>query len=174
MQIHSQEREMTESKAGFRVTRQRTVVLEELRKFTVHPTAEEIFRAVRKRLPRISLGTVYRNLEVLFDLGEVNKLEFGGSVIKFDADPGNHYHIRCEVCDNADPGNHYHIRCEVCDRVDNVPFPQLTDVEDRVCRETEYRVIGHRLEFYGLCPECARHMISPGLKKLMEPSASTD
>ena len=61
------------------MTQQRKVVLEELRKMDNHPSADEIYEMVRLRLPRVSLGTVYRNLEVLSDLGEIQKLELSGS-----------------------------------------------------------------------------------------------
>jgi len=141
---------MTSDRHNIRMTRQRQVILEELRKFMHHPSAEEIYEVVRRRLPRISLGTVYRNLEVLSELGEIRKLEFGGTIKRFDGDPEDHYHIRCNLCD----------------RVDNVPMPHLEDIETRIHLETDYRIIGHRLEFFGLCPECSRNMISPGLKKL--------
>jgi len=146
---------MTNRKPNLRMTRQRRVVLEELRNFTHHPSADEIYEVVRRRLPRISLGTVYRNLEVLSELGEIKKLEFGGTIKRFDGDPGDHYHVRCNLCD----------------RVDNAPMPQLEDIEKRISRETDYRIIGHRLEFFGLCPECAKNIVSPGLRKLMEESS---
>lgn len=148
---------MTPDRPNLRMTRQRKVILEELRKFMHHPSADEIYEVVRKRLPRISLGTVYRNLEVLSELGEVKKLEFGGTIKRFDGDPEDHYHIRCSLCD----------------RVDNVPMPQLQDIEARINLETDYRIIGHRLEFFGLCPECARNMISPGLRKLHKKPSHT-
>ena len=54
-----------------RITKQRQVILEELRKLNTHPSADEIYKVVRRRLPRISLGTVYRNLEVLVQMGEI-------------------------------------------------------------------------------------------------------
>jgi Fe2+ or Zn2+ uptake regulation protein len=142
---------MTPERLNIRMTRQRRVILEELRKSMHHPSADEIYEVVRKRIPRISLGTVYRNLEVLSELGEIKKLEFGGTIKRFDGDPEDHYHIRCNLCD----------------RVDNVPMPHLENIETRINLETDYRIIGHRLEFFGLCPECARNMISPGLNKLL-------
>lgn len=135
-----------------RMTRQRRVILEELRKLDGHPSAEEVYELVRKRLPRISLGTVYRNLETLSELGEIQKLEFGGTIKRFDG--------------HTEP--HYHIRCSLCDCIDDAPMSLLKDIEERVSAVTDYRIIGHRLEFFGLCPECATHMISPGLKKLLQ------
>ena len=62
------------------MTKQRKVILEELRKQHTHPSADEVYRMVRHRLPRISLGTVYRNLEVLVQMGEIQKLELSGSL----------------------------------------------------------------------------------------------
>ena len=149
---------MTANGPNIRMTRQRLVILEELKKFAHHPSADEIYEVVRKRLPRISLGTVYRNLEVLSEIGEIKKLEFGGTLKRFDGDPEDHYHIRCNLCD----------------RVDNAPMPHLKDIEDRISFETDYRIIGHRLEFFGLCPECAGNMISPGLKRLLKKSSTKD
>jgi Fur family ferric uptake transcriptional regulator len=64
---------------ALRTTRQRMVLLEELRRHNDHPSADELYERVRRRLPRISLGTVYRNLEVLSQLGEIQKLELSGS-----------------------------------------------------------------------------------------------
>lgn len=135
---------------GLRMTRQRKVILEELNKLMTHPSAEEVYEVVRKRLPHISLGTVYRNLETLSELGEITKLEFGGTIKRFDPNPEEHYHIRCSLCDH----------------VVDAPMAQLEHIEDQLSAETEFKIIGHRLEFYGLCPACAAHMISPGLKKL--------
>lgn len=137
---------------GLRMTRQRKVILEEINKLMTHPSAEEVYEVVRKRLPHISLGTVYRNLETLSELGEITKLEFGGTLKRFDPNPEAHYHIRCSLCD----------------LVEDAPMAQLAHIENQVSKETEFKIIGHRLEFYGLCPACAAHMISPGLKKLEE------
>jgi Fur family ferric uptake transcriptional regulator len=144
-----------EERAGLvRMTRQRKVILEELKRSMAHPSAEEVYDLVRKRLPRISLGTVYRNLEKLSELGEISKLTFGGAINRFDPDPEEHYHIRCSLCD----------------RVEDAPMAQLERIEEHLSRKTEFKIIGHRLEFYGLCPECAAHMIAPGLKKLQSPN----
>jgi Fe2+ or Zn2+ uptake regulation protein len=141
-----------------RMTRQRRMILEELRKLDFHPSADEVYALVRKRLPRISLGTIYRNLETLSELGEIQKLEFGGTIKRFDG--------------YSEP--HYHIRCNLCDCIDDAPMSLLRDIEDRVSSVTDYRIIGHRLEFIGLCPECAKHMISPGLKKLLQDESAKD
>ena len=84
------------------MTQQRKVILEELKKTNSHPGADEIYERVRKRLPQISLGTVYRNLEILSELGEIQNLELGGGLKRFDSNPKKHYHIRCIRCGRVD------------------------------------------------------------------------
>jgi Fur family ferric uptake transcriptional regulator len=121
-----------------RMTTQRRVILEELRKVDTHPTADRVYEMVRKRLPRISLATVYRNLEFLADRGLVQKHELGGSQRRFDGNPGNHYHLRC-------------IRCG---KLDDAPISPVSAMEDALREDTEYEIVGHRLEFLGICPTC--------------------
>lgn len=123
-----------------RMTKQRKVILEELLKLRQHPSADEIYSIVRKRLPRISLGTVYRNLEVLTEMGQIQKLELSGSMKRYDYNPRKHYHIRCVQCD----------------RVDDAPVAPLNRLEDELYESTVFDIIGHNLEFTGLCPTCSR------------------
>ena len=123
-----------------RITKQRQVILEELRKLNTHPSADEIYKVVRRRLPRISLGTVYRNLEVLSALGKIQKLELSGSLKRFDWNTKKHYHIRC-------------VRCN---RVDDAPIAPLNQLENDLYEATVFEIIGHNLEFIGLCPECSK------------------
>jgi Fur family ferric uptake transcriptional regulator len=121
------------------MTRQRKIILEELKKVKTHPRADEIYEMVRKRLPRISLGTVYRNLEVLSALKAIQKIESVGTLKRFDGTPENHYHIRCIKCD----------------RLDDAPVSLETGLEKKIRPLTSFTVIGHRLEFIGICNECA-------------------
>ena len=122
-----------------RMTRQRRVILEELRKVNTHPSADEIYEIVRKRLPRISLGTVYRNLEILAESGDIQKLEPGCSLKRFDGNPNEHSHIRC-VC---------------CDRIIDVPMIPDLEIDLERVNTTDFEIIGHRLEFLGMCPICS-------------------
>jgi Fur family ferric uptake transcriptional regulator len=124
---------------NLRMTRQRKVVLEELRKLNTHPSADQIYKVVRHRLPRISLGTVYRNLEVLSELGEIQKLELSGLLKRFDWNTKKHYHIRC-------------VRCS---RIDDAPIAPLNQLDNELNGATVFEIIGHNLEFTGLCPECS-------------------
>ena len=124
---------------NLRMTRQRRVILEELRKVNTHPSADEIYEIVRKRLPRISLGTVYRNLEILSEYGDIQKLEPGCSLKRFDGNPTEHCHIRCVYCDRI------------------ADAPMASDLEINLARvdSTDFDIIGHRLEFLGVCPTCS-------------------
>jgi len=133
-----------------RMTPQRKVILEALQQVNTHPSADEVYEMVRKRLPRISLGTVYRNLEMLSELGEIRKMEFGGPMKRFDGNPTDHYHIRC-VC---------------CDSIVDAPMPQMAGLDHAVDVTTGYRILGHRLEFIGICPDCAESPISLGLRRM--------
>jgi Fe2+ or Zn2+ uptake regulation protein len=125
--------------ALLRMTRQRRVILQELRKTMTHPSADEVYEMVRKLLPRISLGTVYRNLEILSELGEIQKIEICGKLKRFDANIAEHYHLRCLNCH----------------RIDDVPEHIHFDFNTSLNAQTGYAITGHRLEFVGLCPECS-------------------
>ena len=81
-----------------RKTKQREVILRVLGEHMDHPSADTIYEEVRKFLPRISLGTVYRNLEIMSESGTIMKLETGGSIKRFDPVTGPHPHFRCVKC----------------------------------------------------------------------------
>lgn len=142
----------------FMMTRQRGVILEELRKVNSHPTADEVYEMARRRLPRISLGTVYRNLEILAECGMIQKLELGGAQKRFDGNVKKHYHVRC-------------VRCGY---MGDVPLDPFTGIEDAVREVTDYEIIGSRLEFIGICPGCKEEAQArgSGAKADFEPEAS--
>ncbi len=125
-------------KSKFRLTPQRRVILEALRATTSHPTAAELYQTVRKRLPRISLGTVYRNLELMAQEGLIQKLDFGAPPARYDA--------RCD--------GHYHVRCLRCGRVDDVPFGPLPELESQFRNVVDYKLLAVNVELLGLCPSC--------------------
>lgn len=121
-----------------RLTTQRQIILEELGKVKTHPTANEVYDMVRKRLPRIGLGTVYRNLELMSETGIILKLEVGGTQKRFDA--------------TIDP--HYHIRCLSCGKVSDIDIPVMEDINKAAAAMSQYQVLGHHIEFSGICSEC--------------------
>lgn len=119
-----------------RMTRQRAIILEEISKVCSHPTADEIYAMVRLRLPRISLGTVYRNLDLLTENGQIQKLE--GYIRRFDANTMPHSHVKCMTCGKIADAEH----------VDISKFlPTSIDVSGFVVQNA-------RVEFDGYCREC--------------------
>ena len=122
-----------------RMTRQRAVILEELRKTTTHPTADELYGKVRDRLPRISLGTVYRNLDFLADSGEIRRLEAAGTTKRFDGNMVEHQHVRCLCCGR------------IGDIMTPLPTPPVSGMH--VPGFSEIR--SARIEFDGICDQCA-------------------
>jgi Fe2+ or Zn2+ uptake regulation protein len=123
---------------GYRMTRQRAVVLEELTRTREHPKADEIYQMVRRRLPHISFGTVYRCLKLLQELGLVRELNFGKCFSRFEASSENHQHFTCTRC------------CKVYDIDERLPVP-APSVE---VGGKKVKITGFRLEFYGVCRDC--------------------
>lgn len=121
-----------------RQSRQRDVVLAVVRSTMDHPTAGWVFREARRRLPRISLGTVYRNLKQLAQAGLIREIHSGGQQARFDGNTGRHYHIRCLGCG----------------RVNDLPMSIELRLEQEAGRAMNYRILGHELEVHGLCPLC--------------------
>ncbi len=122
----------------FRLSRQRQVILEELNKVKSHPTALEVYEMVRRRLPRISLGTVYRNLDVLSESGQILKIESAGTQRRYDATTDEHYHLRC-------------LRCG---RVEDAPVEPVASINELLSGKCDFAITGHRLEFLGYCAAC--------------------
>ncbi|KJR97123.1 MAG: Fur family transcriptional regulator [Desulfobulbaceae bacterium BRH_c16a] len=123
---------------NMRLTTQRQIILEELGKVTSHPTANEVYDMVRKRLPRIGLGTVYRNLELMADSGIILKLEVGGTQKRFDATVAPHYHVRCTSCG----------------KVDDIDIEVQSQINQVAENSSNYMILGHHIEFSGICPKC--------------------
>jgi Fur family ferric uptake transcriptional regulator len=121
-----------------KLTKQRRIILEELQRVQTHPSANEMYALVRRRLPRISLATVYRNLELLAAAGMIQKLGLSGSQRRFDGQVHNHYHIRCLECE----------------RVEDMPLAPLPVIDENSVSLENYQIVGHRLEFFGICPRC--------------------
>ena len=119
-------------------TKQKEAILEVLRSATSHPPADWVYDEVRKEIPNISLGTVYRNLRLLRQMGEISEIDFSSTFSRFDGSSDNHYHFRCEKCG----------------RVFDVDEPVNKELDERIAPKTGFKISHHRLEFRGLCKEC--------------------
>jgi len=121
-----------------RMTRQRRLLLDTLDRKNWHPTADEVYRIVKMKAPRVSLGTVYRNLDILSKEGVITKIEEAGSQRRYDGNPRPHYHVHCLKCG------------AIADMPDeaarwlNIPKMELPD----------FKITGHRLIFEGYCAHC--------------------
>lgn len=105
-----------------------------------HPTAETVYLNVKKNFPNISLGTVYRNLSLLSEIGEIQKLSTGIGPDRFDGNPAPHYHFICNQC-----GSVLDLDVTGLDHI-NVLASQNFDGE----------IEGHLIYFYGKCPDCKK------------------
>ncbi len=125
-----------------RMTKQRKVILEELRKVKTHPCAEELYELVRSRMPKVSLGTVYRNLDFLANTGEVKVLSSGGTTRRYDGDTSDHAHVRCLEC-----GSVGDVFCNT----------QTKPVEGIASQG--FVVVSSRIEYDGYCEACLRREV---------------
>ncbi|WP_459841665.1 Fur family transcriptional regulator [Halanaerocella petrolearia] len=120
------------------MTKQRKKILEVLQSTDCHPTADWIYKEVKEEIPNISLGTIYRNLNVLQEMGKIQELNYGSEYSRFDGNPANHYHFTCLDC-----GEVMDVELKVKQELDQ----QVTDLTDG---KVEY----HRTEFFGYCKSC--------------------
>lgn len=123
-----------------RYTIQRSLVLEAVKELRCHVTADEVFETIVKKYPNISRGTVYRNLNLLSDTGEIRKMEMPGEAIRFD-----------HLCHE-----HYHAKCVKCGRIFDVEMEFIADLEKSIKDTHGFKISGHDIIFKGTCPECNR------------------
>ena len=125
---------------NMRSTRQRSHIIETLQETTCHPTAAWIFDRVKEKCPNISLGTVYRNLNILKETGKIREIKFGKNTARYD-------------------GNiefHHHIVCLECGKLEDVTCAVSPDLIRQVEAAKGYKISGHQMEFKGTCPDCLR------------------
>ncbi|MGN0485271.1 MAG: transcriptional repressor [Lachnospiraceae bacterium] len=121
-------------------SRQREAIKNFLKMRKDHPTAETVYFYVKQDFPNISLGTVYRNLSLLTELGEIQKIPAADGGDRFDGNPVMHYHFFCKKCG-----------CVMDLNLD--PLKELDEAADKCF---DGIIEGHTTEFYGICPECCR------------------
>jgi Fur family peroxide stress response transcriptional regulator len=128
-------------KREYRLTPQRVALLRLLAASERHPSAAQLYEQLRAQFPTTSLGTVYKTLSLLKDLGEVLELGFG--------DDDNRY-------DGNKPYPHPHLICIRCRRIVDAEVNLAPDLIHEMAQRSGYRIVGHQLDFYGLCPDCQR------------------
>ena len=119
-------------------SKQREALLRILRGVNTHPTADRLYEEIRKEFPKISLATVYRNLNQLVENGEIIRLECNGEAEHYDGNPKKHYHFICRKCS----------------AIIDVSISDASKINDLVIEKDILKVEDHELFFYGLCQNC--------------------
>ncbi len=123
-----------------RQSKQRTRLLQLLRATDSHPTADRLYQQLKNEFPNLSLGTVYRNLALLIEQGEVKKIHCGSTFDRFEA--------------NIQP--HYHLICESCGKIMDLEMPMLyNDLNEQAKQLTTFIINHHKIEFFGICQQCS-------------------
>jgi Fur family transcriptional regulator, peroxide stress response regulator len=123
----------------FRITPQRLAVLKILADSEGHPSVDDIYKEVKALFPTTSLATVYKTVSLLKELNEVLELGF--------PDGSNRY-------DGYNPGPHPHAICMKCKKIMDPERMNIDALSEEMSRKTGYKIFHHRLDFFGLCPDC--------------------
>lgn len=123
----------------FRITPQRLAVLRIVAESEEHPTVDEIYREVKAEFPTTSLATVYKTISLLKELNEVLELGF--------PDGSNRY-------DGSNPSPHPHAICVKCKKIVDPELISIDAISEEMGRMTGYKIFYHRLDFFGICPDC--------------------
>ena len=126
---------------NIRNTKQRQAIFEAIEQHGGHLTADEIYKLVKRRFPRLSLGTVYRNLRVLVEQGNLRELDFGMAVTYFETIKDSHYHLICRVCEGITD-------------VEAPIEPGLNALVAKARGIGGFQIEEHRLDFIGVCASC--------------------
>jgi Fur family peroxide stress response transcriptional regulator len=124
---------------GHKLTPQRLAIVDILAKSEGHPSVEDIHVRLKKDFPTMSLATVYRNIVLIKSLGEVLELGF--------PDGSNRY-------DGKKPTPHPHVICIKCKKIVDPDLDSLDEMKKEVALETDFTILNHRLDFFGICSDC--------------------
>lgn len=126
------------AKKRYHRSSQREAILELVRRLKTHPTAEEIYAQLRPANPRLSLGTVYRNLHILAQQGEIREIHFGSGRDRFDGNTHDHYHFICRGCED----------------IIDMDMPVRPELMTTAERAFGHKLDSHTVQFYGYCERC--------------------
>ena len=124
---------------GYKITPQRLAIVKILANSDGHPSVENIHVQIKKDFPTMSLATVYKNIILIKSLGEVLELGF--------PDGSNRY-------DGSKPYPHPHVICIKCKKIVDPDLDSLDDMKKEVANETNFKILNHRLDFFGICGNC--------------------
>ena len=119
-------------------SKQRDAILSLLKSVKCHPRAEWIYGELINDFPNLSLATVYRNLNLLCEIGDIRKIEVGDGTVRFDGNTDNHYHFLCSGCKS----------------VIDVIADELSDINAEIESKYHFKVDTHSVVFYGRCDNC--------------------
>jgi Fur family peroxide stress response transcriptional regulator len=125
--------------SGHKITPQRLAIVKILAKSEGHPSVENIHAQIKKDFPTTSLATVYKNIVILKSIGEVLELGF--------PDGSNRY-------DGNKPHPHPHVICIKCKKIVDPHLDSLDEMKKEVALETNFKILNHRLDFFGVCSAC--------------------
>ena len=123
---------------ALKYSRQRTAIWDYIKDRKDHPTADMVYEGVRKDYPKISLGTVYRNLMLMKDIGKIRTVEVGDGAIHFDPNVSEHDHFICSCCG----------------KVIDIDGEDIARIKELASRNCGGRIDGYSAFFYGICEEC--------------------
>jgi Fur family peroxide stress response transcriptional regulator len=126
-------------------SKQRERMLELLGYTEIHPTADWLYQQLKEEFPSLSLGTVYRNLNILVEQKLIQRLPFGSTYDRYEA--------------IKDP--HYHLVCEACGCVQDFDMPQYTEINKQAQKMSGFSISRHRIDFFGTCEKCQRKNKTP-------------
>jgi Fur family peroxide stress response transcriptional regulator len=118
---------------------QRERIYEAIRASKAHPSAQEVYEKLKKELPSLSLGNVYRNIGILLEEDRIVSGEFGSGTVRYDADRSAHYHFFCESCG----------------AVRDIAMAVRDEINADARRLSAHRIHGHIIRFFGVCADCA-------------------
>lgn len=121
-------------------SKQRELIREAVLHSDVHPTADCIYQYLKPDHPKLSLGTVYRNLNILCEQGIINKISMPNARDRYDGHAGEHYHAICDCCGKIQDVQLSHLRC----------------IDDELKQQIDFKVLGHCLTIHGICHSCKR------------------
>jgi Fur family transcriptional regulator, peroxide stress response regulator len=123
-----------------RKSEQREIILKTVKSTDIHPDADWIYQQVKKEIPDISLGTVYRNLKLLAGKGNIRQLDIDNGPSHFDG--------RTDL--------HHHLKCIKCGRIMDIDYSLKSEDIERIGKENDFSVTEYSFVFYGICSRCIK------------------